>query len=554
MPQHDVLVIGAGLAGQRAALAAAEAGATVGIISKVHPVRSHSNAAQGGINAALNPEDSWESHAFDTVKGSDYLGDQDAIEIMCREAPDELLHLEHLGVTFHRDEEGQLGHARLRRGLGGAHLLRRRHHRPGDPARALRAADEARRGRPLRGVVHHRARAATTTGRIAGAVTRNIRDGSMELFTAKRRDPRQRRQRPDLRPDDERPDLHRRRDRDGLPRRRPADGHGDGPVPPDHARRPRAADHRGRARRGRAPLQRAGRALHGEVRAEQDGARLARRRLARRADRDQRGPRLPGRHRRARHHGRAAQAHPRGAAGDRERGPRLRRAWTSPRSRSTSSPATTTSWAGSRPTPTASPRSPASTRPASARASRSTAATASAPTRCSTRSSSAAAPARTPPPRSRSMPMPEPSRGRSSRTRSGWWPRSSAATAPAGASREIKAELGAVMDKYVAVFRDEEGLQQALEVVRRLKEEAQTVAIDDRGHGLQPGPAGGARARLHARQRRGDRDRRDRAQGEPRRPVPHRLPGAQRRGVAASTSTVTAERRRARRSATPRSR
>ena len=106
MPQHDVLVIGAGLAGQRAALAAAETGASVGIISKVHPVRSHSNAAQGGINAALDPEDSWESHAFDTVKGSDYLGDQDAIEIMCKEAPHELLELEHLGVTFHRNEEG----------------------------------------------------------------------------------------------------------------------------------------------------------------------------------------------------------------------------------------------------------------------------------------------------------------------------------------------------------------------------------------------------------------------------------------------------------------
>lgn len=74
MPQHDVLVIGAGLAGQRAALAAAEGGASVGIISKVHPVRSHSNAAQGGINAALDPQDTWESHAFDTVKGSDYLG------------------------------------------------------------------------------------------------------------------------------------------------------------------------------------------------------------------------------------------------------------------------------------------------------------------------------------------------------------------------------------------------------------------------------------------------------------------------------------------------
>src|SRR3954453_9224289 len=100
MPSHDVLVIGAGLAGERAALAAAGAGASVGILSKVHPVRSHSNAAQGGINAALNPEDSWESHAFDTVKGSDYLGDQDAIEIMCRAAPGGILDLEPLGVTF----------------------------------------------------------------------------------------------------------------------------------------------------------------------------------------------------------------------------------------------------------------------------------------------------------------------------------------------------------------------------------------------------------------------------------------------------------------------
>jgi succinate dehydrogenase / fumarate reductase flavoprotein subunit len=120
VPEHDVLVIGAGLAGQRAALAAAEEGVSVGIISKVHPVRSHSNAAQGGINAALQPDDSWESHAFDTVKGSDYLGDQDAIEIMCREAPEEILHLEHLGVTFHRNEEGKLG----TRAFGGASQAR----------------------------------------------------------------------------------------------------------------------------------------------------------------------------------------------------------------------------------------------------------------------------------------------------------------------------------------------------------------------------------------------------------------------------------------------
>jgi succinate dehydrogenase / fumarate reductase flavoprotein subunit len=110
MFEHDVLVIGAGLAGMRAALAARENGVDVAVISKVHPVRSHSNAAQGGINAALTERgDSWEDHGFDTVKGSDYLGDQDAIEIMCREAGREVIAMEHMGAIFSRDEDGQLG-------------------------------------------------------------------------------------------------------------------------------------------------------------------------------------------------------------------------------------------------------------------------------------------------------------------------------------------------------------------------------------------------------------------------------------------------------------
>ena len=110
MYSHDVLIIGAGLAGMRAALSAAENGADVAVISKVHPVRSHSNAAQGGINAALeHAGDDWRDHAYDTVKGSDYLGDQDAIEIMCREAGSEVIQMEHYGVTFSRDEEGRLG-------------------------------------------------------------------------------------------------------------------------------------------------------------------------------------------------------------------------------------------------------------------------------------------------------------------------------------------------------------------------------------------------------------------------------------------------------------
>ena len=120
MPAYDVLIIGAGLAGQRAAIAAAKTGATVAILSKVHPVRSHSVAAAGGINAAINPVDDWRSHAYDTIKGSDYLGDQDAIEIMCREAPAEVMWLEHAGVTFHRNEKGEMD----LRAFGGASMKR----------------------------------------------------------------------------------------------------------------------------------------------------------------------------------------------------------------------------------------------------------------------------------------------------------------------------------------------------------------------------------------------------------------------------------------------
>ena len=185
MPDHDVLVIGAGLAGQRAALAAAEQGVSVGIMSKVHPVRSHSNAAQGGINAALQEDDSWESHAFDTIKGSDYLADQDAVEIMCKAAPDELLHLEHLGVTFHRNEEGKLG----TRAFGGA-----------SAARTYYVADIT--GQAIMHVLYEQlmkfsedvARyeewfttglALDDDGNCIGAICRNVRDGSMEHFGAK---------------------------------------------------------------------------------------------------------------------------------------------------------------------------------------------------------------------------------------------------------------------------------------------------------------------------------------------------------------------------------
>tara|TARA_B100000945_G_scaffold86355_4_gene67152 strand:+ start:9062 stop:10735 length:1674 start_codon:yes stop_codon:yes gene_type:complete len=110
MIDHDVLIIGAGLAGLRAALSAKEAGVDVAVVTKVHPVRSHSNAAQGGINAALTDRgDDWRDHAYDTIKGSDFLGDQDAIEVMCREAGDEVISMENMGAIFNRDENGKLG-------------------------------------------------------------------------------------------------------------------------------------------------------------------------------------------------------------------------------------------------------------------------------------------------------------------------------------------------------------------------------------------------------------------------------------------------------------
>jgi len=113
---HDVIVVGAGLAGMRAAIEAARNGADVAVISKVHPMRSHSVAAQGGINAVLAQNDSYEAHTFDTIKGSDYLGDQDAIEVMCKEAPEDIFELDSMGCLFSRDENGYIA----QRPFGGA--------------------------------------------------------------------------------------------------------------------------------------------------------------------------------------------------------------------------------------------------------------------------------------------------------------------------------------------------------------------------------------------------------------------------------------------------
>ncbi|MFQ5340958.1 MAG: succinate dehydrogenase flavoprotein subunit [Anaerolineae bacterium] len=136
MIEHDVIIVGAGLAGTWAAVTAGQQGVkSIGVISKVHPLRSHSGAAQGGIAASLNnvrpvegtgprgpleqiPEgdelpDSWDLHMFDTIKGSDWLGDQDAIEIMVREAPRIVYEYEHLGCVFSRVPDGRIAQRRF---------------------------------------------------------------------------------------------------------------------------------------------------------------------------------------------------------------------------------------------------------------------------------------------------------------------------------------------------------------------------------------------------------------------------------------------------------
>ncbi len=181
--KHDVLVVGGGLAGLRAAWKVSDIADTA-VISKIHPLRSHTGAAQGGIAASLGnaTDDSWEIHMFDTVKGSDWLGDQDAIEILVKEAPKTIYDLEHMGVAFSRTEEGKIA----QRDFGG-------HQRP----RACYAADWT--GHTLLHTAYEQCvpkkitfydewfglSLAVLDGVCRGIVAMDIRTGSIEAFHAK---------------------------------------------------------------------------------------------------------------------------------------------------------------------------------------------------------------------------------------------------------------------------------------------------------------------------------------------------------------------------------
>ncbi len=179
MFRHDIIIVGGGLAGLRAALAAGDA--DVAVISKVHPLRSHSVAAQGGINAALGRGDRWEDHAFDTIKGSDYLADQDAVEVLCKDAPLRVIEMENWGTLFSR-VDGRIA----QRPFGGA----------GFPRTAY-AGD--RTGHALLHTMYEQAmkkgikfyeewlvtRLVTDKNRCSGVVGYNVASGEIEGFHAK---------------------------------------------------------------------------------------------------------------------------------------------------------------------------------------------------------------------------------------------------------------------------------------------------------------------------------------------------------------------------------
>ena len=187
---YDVVVVGAGGAGLRATLGLAEAGLTTACLTKVFPTRSHTVAAQGGISAALGNmgEDDWRFHFYDTIKGSDWLGDQDAIEFMCKEAPSAVIELEHFGMPFSRTEDGRI----YQRPFGGMTT----HYGKGTAQRTCAAAD--RTGHAMLHTLYQQAIRRRASffieffaidllmheGACRGVLALNLTDGTLHRFRA----------------------------------------------------------------------------------------------------------------------------------------------------------------------------------------------------------------------------------------------------------------------------------------------------------------------------------------------------------------------------------
>jgi succinate dehydrogenase / fumarate reductase flavoprotein subunit len=216
--KFDAVIVGAGGSGLRAAIQLSEAGLKTAVLSKVFPTRSHTVAAQGGVSASLgnSEEDHWHWHMYDTVKGSDWLGDQDAIEYMCRKAPEVVVELEHFGMPFDRTDEGKI----YQRPFGG-HMS---NFGEKPVRRACAAAD--RTGHAMLHALYQRNVRANTqffvewmaldlirdeSGQVLGVIALEMETGEVVAFHAKATDLRDRRRRPDLLLFDQRLHQHRRR-------------------------------------------------------------------------------------------------------------------------------------------------------------------------------------------------------------------------------------------------------------------------------------------------------------------------------------------------------
>ena len=248
--QHDIVIVGAGLAGLRAAVEA-RGSADVAVVSKVLPTRSHSGAAQGGITAALGneEEDRWEWHLYDTVKGGDYLGDQDAIETMVRDAPRAIYELEHMGVPFSRTADGRIA----QRNFGG----HTREYGKKPVKRACHAADHTGRvvldtlyDQCLRHEVkfyaeHYVLSLVFEKERCTGVVVYDLATGELSFLAGQGRASCRGRVRQGLPDDVERVRHYRRGLQPRLPVGNSPGGHGVHPVSPDGALPPRHPDQRG---------------------------------------------------------------------------------------------------------------------------------------------------------------------------------------------------------------------------------------------------------------------------------------------------------------------